>query len=104
MGQHSLSELWASMPLFAKIIWFVLAIMSVWSLSVAIDKWWGLRKAQAETRKDGRPRLPPGQKLTEGFPVLDLGVQPEIPPGEWQLRIDGLVERPTRLTWALLSP
>ena len=34
-------------------------------------------------------RLPPGQKLTEGFPVLDLGVQPEIPLAEWRLKIDG---------------
>ena len=51
MGQYSLSELWSHMPLFAKIIWFILAVMSVWSLSIAIGKWWGLRKAQAETRK-----------------------------------------------------
>jgi biopolymer transport protein ExbB len=36
---------------FAKGIWIVLAIMSVWSLSVAIGKWWGLRKAQKETLK-----------------------------------------------------
>jgi biopolymer transport protein ExbB/biopolymer transport protein TolQ len=37
--------------MFAKFIWLVLAIMSVWSLSVAIGKWWNLRKAQAETRR-----------------------------------------------------
>jgi biopolymer transport protein ExbB/biopolymer transport protein TolQ len=49
--QMSLSHLWAEMPLFAKLIWLVLAIMSVWSLSVAISKWWGLKKAQAETRR-----------------------------------------------------
>ncbi len=47
----SISELWATMPMFAKFIWLVLAIMSVWSLSVAISKWWGLRRAQVETRK-----------------------------------------------------
>ena len=47
----SLSHLWATMPVFAKIIWLVLAIMSVWSLSVAISKWWSLKKAQTETRK-----------------------------------------------------
>ncbi|HLV27425.1 MAG TPA: MotA/TolQ/ExbB proton channel family protein [Gemmatimonadales bacterium] len=47
----SISELWATMPWFAKFIWLVLAIMSVWSLSVSISKWWNLRKAQAETRK-----------------------------------------------------
>jgi DMSO/TMAO reductase YedYZ molybdopterin-dependent catalytic subunit len=44
-------------------------------------------------------RLPPGQKLTGGFPVLDLGVQPEIPLSQWTLTLDGLVERPAVLTW-----
>jgi len=45
-------------------------------------------------------RLPPGQKLTTGFPVLDLGVQPEIPLDEWTLTLDGLVEKPAVLNWA----
>src|SRR5688500_6158716 len=44
-------------------------------------------------------RLPPGQKLTDGFPVLDLGVQPEIPLSEWRLKIDGLVDAHTQLSW-----
>ena len=44
-------------------------------------------------------RLPPGQKLTTGFPVLDLGVQPEIPLNEWTLSLDGLVEKPVTLNW-----
>jgi DMSO/TMAO reductase YedYZ molybdopterin-dependent catalytic subunit len=44
-------------------------------------------------------RLPPGQKLTTGFPVLDLGVQPEIPLPEWTLTLDGLVEKPITLNW-----
>ena len=45
-------------------------------------------------------RLPPGQKLTAGFPVLDLGVQPDIPLSEWKLTLDGLVEQPTVLDWS----
>lgn len=45
-------------------------------------------------------RLPPGQRLTAGFPVLDLGVQPEIPPEQWTLTLDGLVENPAALDWA----
>lgn len=45
-------------------------------------------------------RLPPGQKLTTGFPVLDLGVQPEVPLDQWSLTLDGLVERPATLSWA----
>ena len=48
-------------------------------------------------------RLPPGQKLMAGFPVLDLGVQPDIPHAEWRLTIDGLVERPVTLDWAQLN-
>ncbi len=48
-------------------------------------------------------RLPPGQKLTTGFPVLDLGVQPEIPLAQWTLTIDGEVEKPTTLSWAQLN-
>jgi len=38
-------------PPFAKGIWFTLAVMSLWSLTVAMGKWWNLRKAQKETLK-----------------------------------------------------
>ena len=47
----SLLDLWHSMGYFAKGIVYVLAIMSVYSLTIMIQKWWGLRKAQQETRK-----------------------------------------------------
>jgi biopolymer transport protein ExbB/biopolymer transport protein TolQ len=47
----SLIDLWHSMGAFAKGIVWVLAIMSVYSLTIMIQKWWGLRKAQQETRK-----------------------------------------------------
>jgi DMSO/TMAO reductase YedYZ molybdopterin-dependent catalytic subunit len=46
-----------------------------------------------------RDRLPPGQRLVENWPVLDLGVQPEIPLDKWRLTIDGLVESPTVWRW-----
>lgn len=45
-------------------------------------------------------RLPPGQRLVENWPVLDLGVQPEIPLDKWRLTIDGLVEAPMVWRWA----
>ena len=45
-------------------------------------------------------RLPPGQMLTKGFPVLDLGVRPEVPLSEWTLTLDGLVEQTVTLDWA----
>jgi len=47
----SLLAMWSSMGYFAKGIVFVLAIMSIFSLTVMIQKWWRLSKAQAETRK-----------------------------------------------------
>jgi biopolymer transport protein ExbB len=46
-----ISELFMQAAPFAKGIWIVLGIMSVWSMSVALQKWWGLRKAQKETTK-----------------------------------------------------
>ncbi len=71
----------------------------------AKQKW-----AEKQTAKGVRPRavasadrLPPGQKLTTGFPVLDLGVQPAVPHSDWSLTLDGLVEKPTRLSWAAFN-
>ena len=40
-------------------------------------------------------RLPPGQHLTQGFPILDLGIKPEIALADWRLEIGGLVEKGT---------
>ena len=44
-------------------------------------------------------RLPPGQKLTQNWPVLDLGVQPDVKPEKWHLRAVGLVEN--AIAWTL---
>jgi DMSO/TMAO reductase YedYZ molybdopterin-dependent catalytic subunit len=67
----------------------------------AKQKWAGKQKARGVTARaePSRERLPPGQKLTTGFPVLDLGVQPEIAPANWRLKVDGRVETPVELTW-----
>ena len=52
----------------------------------------------------GRPdlghvnRLPPGQKEVTNWPVLDLGVQPDVKPEKWRLQMLGLVENPVALT------
>ena len=45
-------------------------------------------------------RLPPGQRLVTDFPVLDLGVQPDVSPEKYRLRVEGLVAAPLRLTLA----
>src|ERR1700749_2459840 len=47
----SLVDLFVSMGPFAKGIVVVLAIMSIFSLSIMIQKWWNLRAAQNETRR-----------------------------------------------------
>jgi biopolymer transport protein ExbB/biopolymer transport protein TolQ len=47
----NLADIWQQTPIFGKFLWAVLAFMSVWSMSVAVGKLWGLRKAQAETVK-----------------------------------------------------
>lgn len=49
---------------------------------------------------DKAMRLPPGQRLVTNWPVLDLGVQPDVPVDRWQLQVDGLVDRPLTLDWA----
>jgi biopolymer transport protein ExbB len=49
--QLSLIDLYNSMGNFAKGIVYVLLIMSVYSLTVMLQKWWYLRRAQVETRK-----------------------------------------------------
>ena len=47
----SLLGLWHQMGNFAKGIVVVMAIMSVYSLTIMVSKWWNLRKAQKETIK-----------------------------------------------------
>jgi DMSO/TMAO reductase YedYZ molybdopterin-dependent catalytic subunit len=46
-------------------------------------------------------RLPPGQVLTEKFPVLQFGQVPSYPDlSTWEFRVWGAVERPLTLSWA----
>ena len=44
-------------------------------------------------------RLPPGQHLVKNWPVLDLGVQPQIRLDTWRLELRGLVENRLTLSW-----
>jgi len=44
-------------------------------------------------------RLPPGQYLTEKWPVLHAGSVPRVDLATWELRVWGEVEEPLRLTW-----
>jgi len=47
----SFLDMWNQMSWFPRGIVFVMMIMSVWSLGVAVQKWWKVRRAQRETRK-----------------------------------------------------
>jgi DMSO/TMAO reductase YedYZ molybdopterin-dependent catalytic subunit len=44
-------------------------------------------------------RLPPGQYVTEKWPVLHYGSVPRFDPAHWDFRIFGLVERPVTLSY-----
>jgi DMSO/TMAO reductase YedYZ molybdopterin-dependent catalytic subunit len=44
-------------------------------------------------------RLPPGQYLTEKWPVLHAGGLPEIDLATWDFAISGEVDNPIRLSW-----
>ena len=61
------------------------------------------REGRLLTGRESRPeteRLPPGQREVKNWPVLDLGVQPDVSTARWRLAIDGLVEEPLELDWA----
>jgi DMSO/TMAO reductase YedYZ molybdopterin-dependent catalytic subunit len=44
-------------------------------------------------------QLPPGQYLTDGFPVLSAGPTPDVPLDEWEFSITGSVDAPRSWTW-----
>jgi DMSO/TMAO reductase YedYZ molybdopterin-dependent catalytic subunit len=44
-------------------------------------------------------RVPPGQYLVEGFPVLSAGPTPRTPLEEWDFTIVGEIDGPKRWTW-----
>lgn len=58
------------------------------------------KRQELEDRGIDATRLPPGQYLTERFPVLHAGVVPEIDVNEWSFTVEGLVDRPQRWTYA----
>jgi DMSO/TMAO reductase YedYZ molybdopterin-dependent catalytic subunit len=55
------------------------------------------KKLEQLRRSEGR--LPPGQSLTLKWPVLHEGDVPRVDLRTWDFRVDGLVEKPLRLTW-----
>jgi DMSO/TMAO reductase YedYZ molybdopterin-dependent catalytic subunit len=52
-------------------------------------------------RRDDVPsdRVPPGQYVTDDFPVLSAGPTPHTPLEEWDFKIVGEVDEPVRWSW-----
>ena len=61
-----------------------------------VSRGFGGRRRPPEELAD---RLPPGQYLERGFPVLTAGPTPDVEPGEWGLRIDGMVGQEREWSW-----
>jgi len=63
---------------------------------------WAKARRGGEEREvffEGDARLPPGQHVVETFPVLDLGMKPDIPLDQWRLTIGGFVAHPISWSW-----
>lgn len=57
------------------------------------------KRREDEQRFSEEGRLPPGQSLTQKFPVLHYGPVPRFDPATWELRVWGEVEQEQRWTW-----
>src|SRR5215212_2474700 len=62
-------------------------------------------KAEQKVRDAGYDpaRLPPGQYLTEKWPVLHAGSVPAVDLATWTFAVTGEVEQELELTWAQLN-
>src|SRR5512145_637396 len=56
-------------------------------------------RREEERRIKSEGRLPPGQSLTQKFPVLHYGPVPPFNEATWDLRVYGDVEREMRWNW-----
>ena len=56
------------------------------------------RALEAKLRSEGR--LPPGQRITQNFPVNHLGRVPDVDLDSWTFKIVGAVKNQVQLTWA----
>jgi DMSO/TMAO reductase YedYZ molybdopterin-dependent catalytic subunit len=57
------------------------------------------RRKDEENRVRSEGRLPPGQSLTQKFPVLHYGPVPNFNPETWQFRVFGEVESEIHWNW-----
>jgi DMSO/TMAO reductase YedYZ molybdopterin-dependent catalytic subunit len=57
------------------------------------------RRREEEDRLQKEGRLPPGQSLTQKFPVLHYGPVPGFNPATWDLRLWGEVKEEVKWNW-----
>ena len=53
--------------------------------------------------EDQAKRVPPGNRLVKGWPVLHYGPIPKFDEAEWDLTVEGMVENPFTLSYAELK-
>lgn len=58
-----------------------------------------LKRRKEEDTMRASKRLPPGQSLTNGFPVLTYGPTPKVDLNIWDLRVFGEVQQEMRWNW-----
>jgi DMSO/TMAO reductase YedYZ molybdopterin-dependent catalytic subunit len=56
-------------------------------------------KGRERTPAELAARLPPGQYVESGFPVLTAGPTPDVHTDTWRFRIDGMVAKQQEWTW-----
>jgi DMSO/TMAO reductase YedYZ molybdopterin-dependent catalytic subunit len=57
-------------------------------------------RREQEEKMSQEGRLPPGQSLTQKFPVLHYGPVPTFEPSTWEFRVWGETEEEKRWNWA----
>jgi len=58
-----------------------------------------LRRRKEEEKVKSEGRLPPGQSLTQKFPVLTYGPNARFDPATWDMRVFGEVDKEMRWSW-----
>jgi len=55
-----------------------------------------------DVRTRDKERLPPGQIITQKWPVLHYGTVPRVDTASWKFEVSGSVEHPFQMPWAEL--
>ena len=68
-------------------------------LIAAKEKWAKDGRGMSGQTLRAKSRLPAGQHLVNGLPVLDLGIQPNLSLKDWSLTIGGATARTLKWSW-----